>query len=680
MEIRGNHRYFLSDVLQVAWSALHGTDGRVQVYRYADAADSPGGTFTLAFDGSTSPPISWNASAVAIEAALESLSQVGDVSVLEPTDASSGDASSVGATWLVEFTTLGRPSNIGDLPLLEADGSFLTGTAVSVGVEEVSAGCCAVDVSANGGADYTTGASGSGGGNVFRYQDRAAVSAVIPTAGPTSGGTPVVVLGTGFDLPSDATSGANLDFVCVFGGRLESRAVKLNSTAAMCTSPTMPRREQGTVSVALRWPGSVGLSVTTAVFTYFEDVTLQELVPRRGSNGGGYSIAVSIGRGSFEAKGINPTCVIEVRLPSNMTSGYTAHDFTTSASPLSSALEWMSTVEATEARVLNKELYACDIPGLDDIFPAAKVDGWLGKNWGAVAFVSLSGNEGIDLTAPLTFTYAPTPTVLAVEPGLGVDSGGTSVIVHGSRFQPPQGGYDTSELLCRFGNMAPTPARYISDIALACTSPPHTNAPAVMSVAVESAFVFHETQEVLLRIPSPMGTPLNGTSSPLSVSGTWTLSLEEFETYPMEANVTAENMTTALSALPNIGNATVTALNRSYSDPYAGLSWTETEFQVYFSARSGDIPMLSANGSLLQLSYSGKPVVDESDENVIGLPELAPEVLVRVLEEGHGGNGSVREVQVLKTNRSGLSAEVQAVTIATPLSPTAEVRTMTAYS
>ena len=330
---------------------------------------------------------------------------------------------------------------------------------------------------------------------------------------------------------------------------------------------------------------------------------------------------------------------------------------------------------------MNKETYVCDIPGLDEIFPGVKVDGWLDKDWRAVAFISLSGNGGIDLTSPLTFMYAPMPTVIALEPRLGVDGGGTSVIVHGSRFQPPHGGYDTFELLCRFGDMTPMPARYISDIALACTSPPHTNTPAVMSVTVESAFVFHETQEVLLRIPSPMGTPPNGTTSSLvSVSGTWTLSLEEFETYPMEANITAEDMATALSALPNISNATVTSDNRSYSDPYAGLSWTETTFQVYFSARSGDIPMLSTNGSRLQLRYTEKKAVDESDEDNIGLPALSPEVLVRVLEEGHGGNGSVREVQVLKTNRSGLSAEVQTVTIATALSPTAEVRTVTAYS
>lgn len=667
-------------MLQVAWSALHGTDGRVQVYRVSDAADPPGGTFTLAFDGKTSPPLPWNASAIAVEAALESLPAVGDVTVRGYAGAAANNSPSTVATWLVEFTTLGTPSNVGDIPLLEADGSFLTGTAVRVEVEEVSAGCCAVDVSANGGADYTSVSGSEVSRSAFRYQDRAVVNTVTPNAGPTSGGTPIVVSGTGFDLP---TTVAGFDFVCVFGGHIESHAVKVNSTAAICTSPAVPRLEQGAMSVALRWPGSVDLSSTTAVFTYFEDVTLEELIPRRGSNDGGYAIAVTIGRGSFEAKGINPTCITEIRLPSNTTSGYTSHEVAASASAFSKAPGWISTLEETEQRVLNKEVYVCDIPGLDEIHPEINIDGWLDRDWGALALISLSGNGGVNVTGPLIFTYAPMPTVLAVEPRLGVTGGGTSVIVHGARFRPPQGGYDANELLCRFGHTTTTPARYISDSAVECTSPPHTNVPAVMSVAVESAFVFHEKQEVLLRIPSPMGTPPNGTAlSPLSVSGTWTLSLEDFETDPMEANVTAGDMSFALSALPNIGNATVTADSRSVSDPYAGLSWNETAFDVYFSTRSGDIPMLSADQSDLRLNYFGDTVAGESEsaEDARGLPVLTPEVLIRVVEEGHGGNGSVREVQMLKTNRSGLLAEVQAVTVATHGSPAAEVRNITAHS
>lgn len=649
---------------QVAWSTLQGTDGRVHVYRYTDGADSAGGTFTLAFGGDTSPPISWNASALAMEAALEYLPQVGDVTVLGGSSVTTAETSSTdAAAWSVEFTTLGTPANIGDLPLLEADGSFLTGTIVNVDVQQISAGCCSVEVSANGGTDYSEVYSTTG----FRYQDRATVRAVVPGAGPASGGTPVFLLGTGFNLPPTTASGNNDEFVCLFGGRLESPAIRLNSTTATCTSPPTPRQESGAMSVAVRWPGLIGPSVTTAAFTYFEDVTLKALSPRRGSNAGGYETAVSLGRGSFAAVGVGVTCAIEVRLASNLTGGYTSRTYVELAEKHSSSPERNSHS--------NAEVYVCNVPGLGDFFPGVKVDDWLDDDWGALALVSLSGNEGIDHVAPLTFTYVPRPHIVTAEPRMGVSGGGTSVTVHGTRFAPPRGGFDELELLCRFGHMPPVPARYISDGAVECNSSPHTNVPAIMSAVVDSASVFHGTQEVLLRIPSPMqDQTTNASLAPFhSTSGTWTVSLEGVESDPMYANVTAVEMAAALSALPNVGNATVTAEHVSLSDQHAGLNWNETAFAVHFVARGGSLPMLSVKGSDLRLISSRNAESARSTDDVFAFPVLTPEVSVRVVEEGHDGDGVVREVQVLRTNRSSLFAETQTVTVTTALSPTAEV-------
>lgn len=678
--------------MQATWSTLQGTGGSVRVYRQTDGADSPGGTFTLAFDGEVSQALPWNASAASLEQALESLSGVGDVAVAAsyPPDLTSSDqnSSTAAVTWTVEFTTVGTPANIGDLPLLEADGSFLTGTATSVTVEEISAGCCVVEVSANGGMDYTSAGPGSTGivsatTAAFRYQDRATVRSVTPSAGPASGGTAIFVLGTGFDLPSSWTSPesdvGSGDFVCVFGGRLESPASRINSTAVTCTSPFTPRQESGAMSVTVRWPGSVSLSTSTAAFTFYEDVTLRALTPRRGSNAGGIATAVSIGRGSFSIVGVvDVTCHIEVRLPSNLTGGYTTWNSSAPVivEPSSTPLEWgsdTSMVVAPERVGSKKEKYSCEVPGLDSLFPGVSAEDWVNNDWGAVAMVSLSGNDGVDLTAPLIFTYFPRPSVVSGLPGLGADGGGTSVVVHGMWFAPPEGGYDESELLCRFGQATPVPARYISDDTVACTSPPHKNVAAIVSAMVESAKVFHTTQEILLRVPSPTGGQPNA-SSYYSGSGTWTLSLEDFETTLMGANSTVDEMAVALSALPNIGNVTVTAEHRSVPDLYAGLSWNETSFMVYFAARGGDVPVLSANSSDLRVKSSGDIAVDGFAEVVFGFPLLAPEVVSRVVQKGHNGYGIVREVQVLRTNRSALSAEVQTLAVATGLSPTAEVR------
>lgn len=661
--------------VQVAWSRLEGTDSRIHVYRYNDGANYPGGTFVLSFKSDATSPIPCQADAAYVEAALESLPQVGDVTVTRD------EFSPTGLSWLVEFTTVGTPANIGDLPLLEADGSFLTGTSMKIAVEEVSAGCCTVEISANGGADFTVASDDEAHqGAAFRYQDIAVVRSVEPNVGPASGGTPVILRGTGFSLLSDAATGTSNDLVCLFGGRLESPAVRMNSTMVACTSPPTPFREAATMSVAIRWSGSVEQSITTAVFTYFEDVALGALIPRWGSNAGGFSTAVSLAQGSFSTMGeVDVTCAIEVRFPSVINDSYVARECSHAATRSGvSNLDFTPNVKAES--ILNKEIYLCDIPGLHDFFPGVADTGWLGHDWRAIALVSLSGNKGINLTAPQTFIYVPRPTVVEAWPSLGVEDGGTMVTVRGTNFVPPGGAYDEGDLLCRFGHTAPVSARFISHNTVTCEAPPHTNQAAVVSVVVGGGSIFHSTQEVLLRVPSPMSSPQKASHSSerACVVGTWTLSLEKLETYGMYGNVTAQELSLALSALPNVGNVTAIAETRVFDDHYAGLSWNETTFTVHFVARDGYVPAISVNTTNLHLAVTEKEEEHVTrglgtDVDGYAVPRLVPTGSVRVVSEGHDGDGVVREEQILRTKRSALSGEVQTVTIKTAQSSTAEV-------
>lgn len=661
----------------------------MQIYRYNEGADSPGGSLTLSFEGSTTRPIPWNATVGFLEAALESLPQVGDVTVaVDPSTGLTVGNVSTKMTWLVEFTTLGTPPNLGNLPLLEADGSYLTGMAISVTVEEVSAGCCTVDVSANGGADYTSVPVGNQRDTVaFRYQDRPAVWAISPASGPSGGGTRILVYGTGFDLPSPVLSKAGAVLVsavdhgptCVFGGQVESPAVRLNSTAMACTSPSTPHLRAAVMSVTVRWPGSVVPSLTSATFSYYEDVTLQSLEPRRGSNAGGYWTVASVGRGSFAAVGINVTCVVEVRFPSNRTGTYTLREFISPAQvvQLATASESVALKGAVkDSWSPSPESYGCRIPGIGEFFAGVDSEDWLDGDWGANALVSLSGNGGLDRSAPKTFTYAPRPRVLAAVPAAGGDAGGTLVTVYGLRFTQPLGGFDDNELLCKFGHAPIIPAMYISDDAVQCVTPQHANKAAITSVVVASAAVFHSTQKVLLRAPWPIGSQGYATSS--SIFGTWTLILEGFETPAMSANATAIEVSGALSALPNIRNATVSAKSSAFVDAYSGLVWNETAYTVYFAARGGEIPMLSADETNLRVSSfeesAGVTEVSHAEELGFVLSSPVPQVEVSVVEAGHDGDGIVREIQVLRTNRPELSAEQQKITVATILTPTAEVR------
>ncbi|CAM9117614.1 unnamed protein product, partial [Sphacelaria rigidula] len=601
-------------MLQVAWSTLRGTDGRVNVYRSANGVDSPGGSFTLSFgDDYPTEPIVANATPAALEAALEALPTVGDVAVTVDTLSRSDLVDQTTYTaWLVEYTTLGTPPNLGDLPLLGTDGSFLTGTNVSAMVEEVSKGCCAVQLSVNGGQDYTstTAVGGKAGGNTaaFKYQNRAVVRTILPSAGPAAGGTQISVSGAGFDAPSStssemeaglvSTEGSGSDMTCVFGGRLESPGVRLNSSVVLCNSPPVQHGSSRVVSVAVRWSGSVFPSLTTAAFSYYDEVMLGSLAPRRGSNAGGYSTIASVADGSFDVVGFDMvTCIVEVRLPSNITGSYTTRGFISEAEPA----------------------YSCEIPGIGDLFDGVSGEHWLEGDWGAIALVSLSGNGGVDRSSSLSFTYTARPSVVAVEPTLGGDTGGTPVIVRGRRLTQPIGGFNDGEVLCRFGHAPVVPARHLSDEAIECTTPQHTNVPAVLTVAIEGAAVFHETQQVVVRAPFPItmeniqewgeGAVAFSLSSWPVLHGTWTLTLEGFET--------------------NAINATATTAGTTYT--------------VHFTARGGDIPTMTANSTNL-------------------LP--TPQVVVRTVEDGHDGDEVAREIQVVRVTRPALTAEVQSITVA----------------
>lgn len=683
-------------LFQVAWADLEGTYGTVNVYRYVEGADSAGGSFTMSYGGVSSPSIRWNASAAEVEIALESLPQVGDVAVSSdsPPTPSSHSGSITAMAWLVEFTTLGTPQNLGNIPLLAIDESYVTGTSVSAAVERVSRGCCTVEVSANGGLDYTDVTASEHNAAAFRYQDRAVVGAAVPSSGPASGGTQIIVTGTGFDLPSLSSSitasmrsSTNDGATCVYGGQWESLAARINSTAMTCSTPPVPQLGHMVVSVAVRWPGSVAPSLTTASFTFYEEVILGSLKPRRGSNVGGYETKVPVSWGSFAAAGMDVTCVIEVQVPSDLTDGYAKQEFFSVAEPLhlTDGSQWGVEQGTMQKWTPNQEAYACTIPGIGDFFSGIEDDDWLDINWRAIARISLSGNGGVDRTEPKIFTYTARPTLNTVDPKLGEDSGGTPVIVHGSHFMLPPGGFNHGDLLCRFGNAEPTSAQYISERAMGCVTPPHTNVPAIYSIMVGGAHVHHAVQEVILRIPYPMlyhPHPSYSSSSSLYlaesvvVSGIWTLELEGLETSTMRPNITAAEIALTLSALPNIGNVTVSASHRSSADPHAGLMWNEISFLVHFAARGGTVPLMSASTADLRVlpvleSTSSQEFLDNEDD-VTPLP-LRPQAVVRMITRGHDGNGVVREVQVLRTNRSELLAEIQAVVISTVVPPTAEV-------
>lgn len=102
------------------------TGNEVQVVTVSDA---DGGTFTLTYSGQTTAGIAYNATASAVDSALEALSNIGagDVTVTGPD----------GGPYTVTFTGALKDTNVAQLT---ADASSLTGSGHAVSVSTSSQG------------------------------------------------------------------------------------------------------------------------------------------------------------------------------------------------------------------------------------------------------------------------------------------------------------------------------------------------------------------------------------------------------------------------------------------------------------------------------------------------------------------------------------------------------------
>ncbi|OWZ23328.1 Titin isoform N2B [Phytophthora megakarya] len=126
-------------------SRLVGTGNQIFV-REVRKGNSLGGQFTLTYSSSVTDPINWNAPAMtalsnpdgsSMQEKLEDLDTVGQVNVVR-----TGPDEEGGYIWLVTF--MDNVLNSGDLPLLQGNGSVLTGENSVIFTREVTKGSNAV--------------------------------------------------------------------------------------------------------------------------------------------------------------------------------------------------------------------------------------------------------------------------------------------------------------------------------------------------------------------------------------------------------------------------------------------------------------------------------------------------------------------------------------------------------
>lgn len=282
------------------------------------------------------------------------------------------------------------------------------------------------------------------------YDDTILVTSIIPSHGPSAGGTKVLISGVGY--PGLFETDIEESMECAFGERRVS-ATYINSTFVECVAPS---HAQATVSVSLVYfsglPEGEMRSESLVAFTFVNTVdiasTFPSMIPFSGTN---EEVYLEVYGSGFLNQ---PTlaCAFEVFLRSNATKRKRRYHV------------------GTGAVFHNATFIECGpgIPSLaDTIFDDSSAV--LEQNVGQLIHdskisVSVTTN-GQDWTSDTFLEFIAAHQITSIHPSIGPYMGGTRIIVTGKNFAPSR------FLACSFGPIIIVPAEFRSDSEIVCETP-----------------------------------------------------------------------------------------------------------------------------------------------------------------------------------------------------------------
>jgi prepilin-type processing-associated H-X9-DG protein len=206
----------------------------------------------------------------------------------------------------------------------------------------------------------------------FTYDAVPTVTAVSPSAGPTSGGTTVTITGTNF------VTGATVSV----GG---IAATGVNVVSPTSITFTAPAGTAGTVDVKVTTPGGTSAAVAVDQFVYLGVPTVTAITPSAGPTAGGTNVTIT---------GTNFFAGAAVAFGGN---------------------------SASNVNVVSATSITCTSPA----GAAGTVD---------VQVATPGGTSAVG--APDQFTYVALPSVTGISPASGPIGGGTTVTITGTNFVP----------------------------------------------------------------------------------------------------------------------------------------------------------------------------------------------------------------------------------------------------
>jgi hypothetical protein len=301
----------------------------------------------------------------------------------------------------------------------------------------------------------------------FDFVQTPEITGLTPREGAVAGGTELTLTGVGFDDPLVAELIAPA-VQCVFGQSVATPGRLVNTLSPpeiRCITPSLPTTGPRTLDIALSWQTAKSnrvskLSIFQSVFNFkAAEIRLASVSPLMGPVVGLTDVVVTT------LDPVYNTGVLRCVFGGTIAVGEwtNSHQFVCKSPPVSS-------------------------PGIGSFFVSIDAQ---------TPLISTPTNT-------LTFEYYRPPSVAVALPDFGTSIGGTVVLIEGSYFR------NSSDLVCRFGEISVPVLRYISSQQVVCVSPGGPLGPIALSVSnnnkdfnsvLQSGFTYVESQPLLIMTP-----------------------------------------------------------------------------------------------------------------------------------------------------------------------------------
>ena len=325
--------------------------------------------------------------------------------------------------------------------------SFTVNSATSITAVTPANSAGTVDVRVT----TANGTSATSAADQYTYIAAPTVSSISPTAGPSAGGTTVMIHGTGFSDTTSVTFGA-------------TAATSFTIDSASQITATTPAGT-GTVDIVVTTAGGTSATSAADQFTYLAAPAVTGISPTSGPSIGGTTVTIT---------GTNFTAATAVTFGATAASGFTVNSAIsiTATAPSGSGIVdiRVTTAGGTSATSASDQFTYVSAPTVSSVSPntgpaaggttvvitGTNFTGTSVVTFGATTATSFTVNSATQITATTPahaagpadivvmttagsatftsgFTYlAAIPTVTAISPGSGPQAGGTSVTITGT--------------------------------------------------------------------------------------------------------------------------------------------------------------------------------------------------------------------------------------------------------